>query len=459
MHDVVNCPSAPGGLPLIGHTLAVLGRPLSFFESTRTDDPLVRVVIGRLQVYLANDPDLVHRIQVDTDTFERGRFFEVLAGHFDNPPIASNGPAHRGQRRALKPVFNRPSVRQYTDAIVEEAEALAAGWRPGRLPDVRQQLSDVVACTVLRCLFSTELSTEDVHDIQRTIYQVARRLLPGTLLPAAVTQVPTPGNRRLAEAMGRFRVLVERLVREREEHGQGHHDALSALLHARHGATGRPLTPREIRGEFLVLLFAALETTSTTLAWALYEIATHPRVAARLADEVDAVLRDGPATYDGLQRMPYLRQVLHETLRLHPPTLFTRRTRHAVTLAGVAVPAGAEVGYSPRAMHRHPGLHRDPARFDPSRIGSEGALPQGAFFPFGVGAHRCIGEHLAMTTMAAVVAAVVARWTIRLPPRVRVRETISSMPHPDSLPLQLTTRPSASRRSARYATARYSHPA
>lgn len=101
--DTVPCPPAPGRLPLLGHAPALVRRPLSFFESTHTDDPLVRIGFGPVNLYLANEPALVHRIQVDTDAFQRGRFFENLAGHFGNPLIATNGAAHRHQRRVLKP--------------------------------------------------------------------------------------------------------------------------------------------------------------------------------------------------------------------------------------------------------------------------------------------------------------------------------------------------------------------
>ncbi|MFJ8589461.1 cytochrome P450 [Streptomyces sp. NPDC093595] len=438
MSATTSCPPAPGGVPLLGHAPALLRRPLSFFESSRTADPLVRVGFGPIGLYLANDPALVHRIQVDTDTFERGRFFERLAANFGNPLIASNGPEHQHQRRTLKPAFSRRSVRDHTAVIAEEAERRLGGWRPGAVVAADEEMSDLVTAVVLRCLFSTELPPAVVSDIRTTLYMIARRLLARTVFPDAVTEFPTPGNRRFKAAVNRFHTTVDRMVAERRAAPAGDHpDVLDALLATRHPATGQPLTGTEIRSELLMLLFAALETTSTTLSWAVFEATVRPEVQERLRKEADAVLGDGPVGYDRLHDLAYTRRVLHETLRLRSPMLFTRRTRHDVVLAGVAVPAGSEVGYSPRAMHRDPVLYPDPRQFDPDRSAPESGqvVTRGAYFPFGTGPHRCIGEHLAMTVMTVALATLFSRWRLRVAPGTRIREANSSLPHPSSLPL------------------------
>jgi cytochrome P450 len=436
------CPPAPGQVPLLGHAPALLRRPLSFFEATRTAEPLVRVGFGPIGLYLANDPALVHRIQVDTDFFERGRFFERLASNFGNPLIASNGAEHQHQRRALKPAFSRRSVRDHTSAITEESERRIGAWHPGTVVAADEEMSDLVAAVVLRSLFSTQLSPATVRSIRETLFLIARRLLVRTVFPDFVSSVPTPGNRRFAASVARFHTTVDELIRERRADPQPHHDILQTLLTSRHPATGAPFSDTEIRSEFLMLLFAALETTSTSLSWAVFEVAVRPDVQHRLQSETDTVLAGGPLGYDSLKDLTYTRQVIDETLRLHAPMLFTRRARHDVTLAGITVPAGSEVGYSPRAVHRDPGLYPDPAAFDPDRTapGSATDRPQGAYFPFGTGPHRCIGEHLALTTMTTALATLAARWNLRIAPGTRIRETNSSLPHLSSLPLLPTPR-------------------
>lgn len=437
------CPAAPGRVPLLGHAPTLLRRPLSFFESTRTDDPLVRVGFGRFHLYLANDPALVHRIQVDTEAFERGRFFEGLAGHFGNPLIASNGAAHSHQRRVVKPAFSRRSVRSHTQDIVEEADRLFSFWRPGTPVAADEALSDLVAAVVLRALFSADLSHAVVRDIRQTLFMIARRLIPRTVFPDFLTSLPTPGNRRFNAAVRRFHATVDALVRDRRAHPVAAHDVLDVLLKSTHPLTGRPYTDEEVRSEFLMMLFAALETTSTSLTWAVFETTVRAEVQQRMYEEASAVLDGGPLDYDRLKDLSYTRKVVGETLRLHAPMLFTRRARHDVELAGTLVPAGSEIGYSPRAMHRNPATYAHPRRFDPERGESETGqdLPRGAYFPWGTGPHRCIGERLAETTMTVALATLVTRWQLRIAPGTgRITESNSSLPHPSSLPLVVTPR-------------------
>ncbi|WP_331445294.1 cytochrome P450 [Streptomyces xanthochromogenes] len=438
----VPCPPAPGRMPVLGHVPALLRRPLSFFESIRTQDPLVRVGFGPIGLYLANDPALVHRIQVDADTFERGRFFEVMAGHFGNPPIASDGATHRHQRRTLQPGFSRTSVRDHTRAVVDEAEQRFAAWRPGVPVQADEEIADFVATVVLRSLFGAELPPAVVRDIRRTVALITGKLFAGTVFPEVLTSLPTPANRRFEAAMGRFHAVIDGLVQDRRANPGSVPDVLDILLKATRPDTGRPLTDHEIRGEFLILVFAALDTTSTTLTWAVFETAIRPEVQQRLYEEALLVLDGQPLTYDRVRELSYTRKVVDETLRLHASMLATRRTRHDVVLAGTLVPAGSEVGYSPRAMHRDPDTYADPHRFDPERAesGPGHALPPGASFPWGIGPHRCIGEHLAATTMTIALATLAARWRLRIRPGARIRVATSSLPRPDSLPLLVTPR-------------------
>ncbi|MEV0319422.1 cytochrome P450 [Streptomyces sp. NPDC050658] len=441
--DTAPCPPAPGGLPLLGHAPALLRRPLSFFESTHTADPLVRVGFGPVSLYLANEPALVHRIQVDTDAFERGRFFESLAGHFGNPLIATNGAAHRHQRRVLKPAFSRRTVRGHIQDIADEADRLFSSWQPGTPVAADEAVSDLVAAVVLRSLFGVALAHDVVRDIRQTFFLISRRLISGTVFPDFLATLPTPGNRRFNAAVGRFYATIDALIRDRRAHPADTHDVLDLLLASTHPATGLPYTDEEIRSEALMILFAALETTSTSLTWAVFETTTRPKVQQRVYEEAVQVLDGSPVTQERLKELPYTRRVIDETLRLHAPMLFTRRARHDVELAGVRVPAGAEVGYSPRAMHRNPATYAQPWRFDPERRESELGqdLPRGAYFPWGTGPHRCIGEHLAATTMTVALASLVARWRLRIAPGTRrIRETNSSLPHPSSLPLVVAAR-------------------
>ena len=72
----------------------------------------------------------------------------------------------------------------------------------------------------------------------------------------------------------------------------------------------------------IVLLVAGYDTTGTTLAWACYELAKNPEIQEKLRQEVEDILDGDPEkklSYDDIQSMTYLDQVINETLRFHNP--------------------------------------------------------------------------------------------------------------------------------------------
>ncbi len=76
----------------------------------------------------------------------------------------------------------------------------------------------------------------------------------------------------------------------------------------------------------IVILVAGYDTTGTTLAFAIYELSKNPDVQERLRNEVEDVVGDAEEiTYDHIQSMTYLDQVISETLRYHTPIPFTQR--------------------------------------------------------------------------------------------------------------------------------------
>lgn len=75
------------------------------------------------------------------------------------------------------------------------------------------------------------------------------------------------------------------------------------------------------------MFFEGTETSSTTLAYAIYELALNPHCQDEIREEINAtrLKYDGQITYDGIQEMNYLDNVLHETLRKHPALMVMQK--------------------------------------------------------------------------------------------------------------------------------------
>ncbi|XP_017463302.1 PREDICTED: cytochrome P450 6a9-like, partial [Rhagoletis zephyria] len=148
-----------------------------------------------------------------------------------------------------------------------------------------------------------------------------------------------------------------------------------------------------------LFLIAGFETSSTTLSFALYELAQHEDVQQRARDEIlEVMARHGDKlTYECMSEMIYLNQIISETLRLYTVLpILNRQCLEDYPVPGfpkyvikrnmrVLIPAGA--------MHRDPDLYTNPDKFDPEHFSPEEVAQRDVieFLPFGEGPRNCIG--------------------------------------------------------------------
>jgi cytochrome P450 len=120
---------------------------------------------------------------------------------------------------------------------------------------------------------------------------------------------------------------------------------------------------------------------------------------------------------------------------MYPIWFLMRRALTPVELGGTMLPEGAEVIFSPHALHHDPASFEDPYRFDPDRWSPDRAakIPKGAFVPFGAGARQCVGNLFAQTEIVIAAATVAARWRLVPVPGKPVRVKFTSAAYPKGL--------------------------
>lgn len=426
-------PLAPGRWPVVGHIPPLVRRRHEFMQSLRTGGEVVEIHLGPRTAYVVNAPDLLHRILVtEARSVERGRMFDKLRQFVGNGIGTSDGEHHLRQRRLMQPAFHRERFSRYADLIRSEALDMVESWRPGECVAVDRQMQNLTLTAATRTLFSTHLSAKDTTVIRQSLPILIRGALWRTVLPLDVLELlPTPGNRRFAAARVRLRQTLDSLIATYRADGVDHHDLLSTLLLAREAETGRPMTDSQVRDEAMSVLTAGSETPGHTLTNIFYELGRNPDVNARLCTELANVLGDRPIEFDDIAKLTYTSRIIKETLRLHTPLwLLMRRTKDPVQLGAYAIPAGADVLFSPNALHRDSRWYPNPLRFDPDRWLSDD-LPREAYLPFLIGPHRCIGEHFALMELTVVIATVVRGWRLR--PYSESREVADLLVHLDTL--------------------------
>jgi cytochrome P450 len=117
--------------------------------------------------------------------------------------------------------------------------------------------------------------------------------------------------------------------------------------------------------------------------------------------------------------LPYVENVVTESMRLYPPAwIIGRRALDDYPIGDYVVPARSILLVSPYITHRDARYFPDPDRFLPDRWTPEfkASLPPCTYFPFGAGARRCIGESFARMEMVLVLSTIAQRWRLRLVP-------------------------------------------
>jgi cytochrome P450 len=223
-------------------------------------------------------------------------------------------------------------------------------------------------------------------------------------------------------------VLIESLV-ERQiaayhaEPAKRQGTLLALLVESTDPDTGDRFSDAEVRDELMTFL-GAVPTTADGLVWTFALLSRHPEVRERLQAELDSALAGRVPTVQDLQRLPWTRAVVEESMRLYPPVMAVARVaKHDDVLGRIPIAAGETVVVLIHGAHHNPTIWSDPERFDPSRFLADVLTPSAgrAMMPFGAGRRMCIAANFARMEMALIVAMVSQRFELDLAPQPPLR--------------------------------------
>lgn len=372
--------------------------------------------LGLFSAFQLTAPDLIEHILLHNyrnyskETIQ----FTTLAEVTGQGLLTSSGDFWLQQRRLCQPAFHRRYLDHMATVIVQAAERLCQRWEKlaarKTIIDLDAEMTQLTLEIIGELLFNADLSdrsgelTQAVNELLD--YVIYRAYNP---LSAVTRWLPTPRRRRFRQARGLLDGLIESVSGERYT-VNGERYSVMALL----AETGMDRTA--LRDELMTFLIAGHETSASGLTWLFYLLSQDETVRARLESEVAGLNGRFPTLTD-LPQLPYLTQVMQESLRHYPPSwLISRRALADDMLRDTAVPRRSYVIISPYTIHHHPDYWPDPDRFDPDRFapGQAEQRPRFAYIPFGGGPRRCIGDRLAQLEMQLITAMVTQRFRLRL---------------------------------------------
>ena len=447
-------PPGPPSLPLLGSVVWLTNSPAETEPLLRRlferYGPVVALRIGaRLSVFVA-DRRIAHEALVDRGAaladrpaFPEGRFL----GEDDNIITrASYGPVWRLLRRNLVAETLHPSrVRLFAPArawarrvLVHKLGEPGPDAAPPRVVDTFQYA--MFFLLVLMC-FGERLDEPAVHAIasalrEPLIYR-SKNMQVFSFLPAVTKHL---FRARLDKALAmrrRIKELFLPLIDARREYKKRpggeppkgettlEHSYVDTLLDMKIEEDGaqRPLTDDEIIRLCSEFLNAGTDTTSTGLQWIMAELVKNPAIQEKLYNEIMAATdedkQEGVAEED-VHKMPYLKAVILEALRKHPPAHFVlpHKAAEDMEIGGYLIPKGTTVNFMVAEMSRDEQEWKNPMEFSPERFlpggDGEGVDVTGTkairMMPFGVGRRICPGLGIAMLHLEYFVANMVREY-------------------------------------------------
>ncbi|XP_047169471.1 geraniol 8-hydroxylase-like [Vigna umbellata] len=222
-----------------------------------------------------------------------------------------------------------------------------------------------------------------------------------------------------------FDLMIRKRVAEREGPRVAKGDFLDVLLDQCELGEESHFTVESIKPLILDLFIAGSDTSGSTTEWAMAELLRNPEVMQKARGELMEVIGSSNVeiTESDIPRLPYMRAIVKETLRLHPPVplLLPYVAGHDVEVSGYTIHKGNQVLINAWSIGRNPQFWDDPLSFQPERFLRSNIDFKGRDFeylPFGAGRRICPGLPLANRMITLMLAAFLHSFRWELPPGV-----------------------------------------
>jgi cytochrome P450 / NADPH-cytochrome P450 reductase len=449
----------PRGVPVLGNVLDIdTASPFeSLMRMAEEYGPLYRLATPGGVRLIVSGPELAAEVCDDArfDKLVSGGLANLRKDSLDNGLFTSDTDDpiwHRAHEILMSP-FSLQAMRDYLPDMIDIAEQLVEKWsrlNPGEEVDVPADMTRLTLDTIALCGFGYRFNSfyrETPHPFVDAMIRMLTESQARVRQLPIQTRLKVRARRQLEEDQAFLNDLVDRLIAERRAQGDAADttDLLGRMLTGTDRA-GERLPDRNIRAQCITFLIAGHETTSGLLAFALYYLVANPRFLERARAEVDTVLgRTGQPTFEQVQRLRYVRQVLDESLRLWPTAPGFSRAPFEDTVIGgrYALPAHTPVTVLTPALHRATSVWGpDAAQFDPDHVAPErlAALPPHAYKPFGTGQRACIGRQFALQEAALVLGVLLQRFDFVDVRGYQLRTKTTLTIKPDDFHLQVLPR-------------------
>ncbi|CAL1683798.1 unnamed protein product [Lasius platythorax] len=427
-----------------------IGESLQMIYRKYEGYPFVGIYELTTPVLLLRDPKLIKCVLVkDFASFQsRGVMINEHSDPLSANLININGQRWRKLRTKLTSAFTTSKIRHVFELITEVSEKYkqfvdqyADNEEPVEFRNLAAKFTSEIIAT---CFFGLKTNTIQNGDsefrkmckrvvdpsLEIAMKRYIRDYMPRIFKWLSVRLIPL-------DVTAYFMKIVKEVIAHRQMNNVTRNDIMQALIDLRYKETKMENAPgqsrnvafesndividdRLITAQAFLFFLAGFETSSTTISFAMYELATNPKIQEKLYDEIqNAYEKHGCFSYDTISEMKYLDCVVRETLRKYPPIGSTQRIceeSYRIPDSDVVLEKGTKVLVPIYAIHHDPLYYKNPHVFDPDRfIGENKKLhDNGTYLPFGNGPRICIGMKFAYTATKVGLVTLMANYKVEL---------------------------------------------
>lgn len=413
-------PKLPGPNPLLSDLITatfMINTPKFLHKMQSQYGQICSFFLSRRLFIGAFSPEAVHQITVaQQHNFVKGVGFARMRKVLGEGLLTNEEPIHLAHRRMMQPPFHHGNLDSYVALMHQLIGEHISNWKDNDEIELAPQMMALTLEIVSRCLFgldSAQYTDSIAKSMAVAIDRIERTMLPGL---ERFDNSAIKYFKSFEQASDQLVEIAEAIIQKRIESGEKKDDDLLGILLQMQGQ----ISKEHIRDEVLTLILSGHETTANVMSWAFSYLAKNPQIRAELekeADQADWIDQSRSPSYQELEdTSPIATAILQESMRLAPPVWVAPRI--AITdcvIDGVNIPKGAHVLVSQYVTHRDPKYFPNPQQWQPKRWldpNFEKSLPKGAYFPFGGGSRKCLGEYFAIAEARLILLMVAKRFRL-----------------------------------------------
>uniref|UniRef100_A0A668RVG4 unspecific monooxygenase n=1 Tax=Oreochromis aureus TaxID=47969 RepID=A0A668RVG4_OREAU len=404
----------PSPIPFFGTMLAYRKGFFNFDEECHKKyGKMWGIFDGRQPVLCITDPAMIKTILIkECYSFFTNRRNFRLNGPLQDAVTVTEDDQWRRIRSVLSPSFTSGRLKEMFDIMKQHSAVLISSMKKKADKDEPLEMKEFFGPYSMDVVTSTAFSVDidSLNNPSDPFVTNIKKMLKFDLFTVFPFMIPILEKLEFsffpASVTDFFYAALQKIKTDRETSKQK-----VRLLEW----TSSSLTDHEILSQAMTFLFAGYETTSSSLTFLSYNLATNPQVMKKLQEEVDATFPNkAPIQYQELMQMEYLDCVINESLRLFPiASRLERVAKASVEINGFVIPKGMVVMVPTWPMHRDPEIWPEPEKFKPERFSKENkeTIDPYTYMPFGAGPRNCIGMRFALVVMKLAIVEILQRYS------------------------------------------------